>query len=174
MPDPIKKSTTYDPSTGETTFKASWSGISRGPITPKGTQRTVAARQEARSVSAKPSPTTTVKKTSGEREAVSFKSPTPAGVTSKAEIKAGSLPDKAPKTPLKKSDIYKIKTDFQNKKLSERFPGVSLDVAKRKHQKEIEKERKRVKKNEHWRSTDVEENRGAGGSTITNKACSSC
>ncbi len=129
MPDPIKKSTTYDPSTGETTFNASWSGISRGKITPKGTQRTVAARQA-------PKPVVVKKETSGERKAVSFKSPTPAkavgmDLKAKADIK-----ERAPES-IRREKI-KVKAEMEDKALLINNPGMKLEDVKRKIEKNKE------------------------------------
>jgi hypothetical protein len=135
MPDPIKKSTSYDPSTGETTFKASWNGISRGKIAPKGTQRTVAARQAVKNVPSRPS--TTTKETSGERKAVAFKSPTPAkavgmDLKAKADIK-----ERSPQS-IRKEKI-KVKAEMEDKALLQNNPGMSLSEIKRKQEKEKEK-----------------------------------
>lgn len=129
MPDPIKKSTSYDPSTGETTFKASWNGISKGKITPKGTQRTVASRQAVKNVSARP----TVKETSGERTAVSFKSPTPAkavgmDIKAKADIK-----ERAPES-IRREKI-KVKAEMEDKALLQNNPGMKLEDIKKRNQK---------------------------------------
>lgn len=126
MPDPIKKSTSYNPSTGETTFNASWSGISRGKITPKGTQRTVAARQVSRPVVVK-------KETSGERTAVAFKSPTAAkevgmDLKAKADIK-----ERAPES-IRREKI-KVKAEMEDKALLQNNPGMKLEDIKRRNQK---------------------------------------
>lgn len=131
MPDPIKKSTTYDPSTGETTFKASWNGISRGKITPKGTNRTVAARQATKPVAAKP--VAAKKETSGERTAVAFKSPTPAkavgmDLKAKADIK-----ERSPES-IRREKI-KVKAEMEDKALLINNPGMKLEDIKRRNQK---------------------------------------
>ena len=137
MPDPIKKTTSYDPSTGETTFKASWSnssnGISRGPITPKTTQRTVAARQVSKPASKVVASRT---ESAGQRIAVAFKSPTPADVTSKSEIKAPSLPNKAEKDwrEVRKEQV-KVKAEMKDKALLQNNPGMKLEDIKREQQK---------------------------------------
>ncbi len=129
MPDPIKKSTTYDPSTGETTFKASWNGISRGGITPKGTQRTVAARQAVRNVSAR----SIVKETSGERKAVSFKSPTPAKEVG-MDIKANANIKERASESIRREKI-KVKAEMEDKALLQNNPGMKLEDIKRRNQK---------------------------------------
>ena len=154
MPDQIKKTTSYDPSTGETTFKASWSSqgqkISRGPVTPKPTQRTVAARQISNPASKM---VASRSESAGQRIAVAFKSPTMADRTDKPEIKS-SANVQVPTTPLTRKEIFDIKTNLETEKLKQRFPGVSIDEAKRLKQKEIDKASKEsAKKSGYQRNT---------------------
>jgi hypothetical protein len=134
MPDPIKKTTSYDPATGETTFRASWSGsksnISRGPITPKTTQRTVAARQVS-------SPASKVvasrSESAGQRMAVAFKSPTAAGTTG-MELKAkADVKERAPES-IRREKI-KVKAEMDDKALLINNPGMKLEDIKRRDQK---------------------------------------
>lgn len=164
MPDPIKKTTSYDPSTGETTFKASWSGnrssISRGPITPKTTQRTVAARQTSKPI-VKRTPT------SGERIAVAFKSPTMADRTDKPEIKSSAKVEIA-KKPLTRKEVFEIKSKAESDDLAKRYPGMSTSEARIKKQKEAEKYSiKQSKKSGYQKST-------GGDNSSKQKDASSC
>lgn len=134
MPDPIKKSTSYDPSTGETTFKASWSnssnGISRGPITPKTTQRTVAARQVSKPAS---KVVASRSESSGQRMAVAFKSPT-AAPAKDMELKAKvDVKERAPQS-IQKEKI-KVKAEMDDKALLINNPGMKLEDIKRRDQK---------------------------------------
>lgn len=134
MPDPIKKITSYDPSTGETTFKASWSnssnGISRGPITPKTTNRTVAARQVSKPAS---KVVASRSESSGQRMAVAFKSPTPASTTG-MELKAkADVKERAPQS-IRKEKI-KVKAEMDDKALLINNPGMKLEDIKRRDQK---------------------------------------
>lgn len=172
MPDPIKKTTSYDPSTGETTFKASWSGnrssISRGPITPKTTQRTVAARQVS-------SPASKIvasrSESAGQRMAVAFKSPTMADRTNKPEIKASPIPDKAPKAPLTKREIAEIKTKKDDEDLKKNYPGMSVEDARAKRYKErVHSAEKSAKENRRFNSV------GGGDNSSKQKsaACTTC
>ena len=130
MPDPIKKSTSYDPSTGETTFKASWNGISRGKITPKGTNRTVAARQATKPVVTRQDakPAAVKKETSGERTAVAFKSPTPAKAVG-MEPKAGADVSK----------MAKPDTRFLNRKMIEAKRETATIIQKEKDDELLKK-----------------------------------
>lgn len=137
MPDPIKKTTSYDPSTGETTFKASWSGsnsgISRGPITPKTTQRTVASRQVSRPAS---KIVASRSESAGQRMAVAFKSPTAAPAKG-MELKGGAdIKERAPQS-IKKEKI-KVKAEMDDKALLINNPGMKLEDIKRRDQKNKE------------------------------------
>jgi hypothetical protein len=133
MPDPIKKSTSYDPSTGETTFKASWagegSGISRGPITPKPTQRTVAARQVSSPASRV---VATRSESAGQRMAVAFKSPSAAGTVN---MEPKSSADASKIIPKDWRDVRKeqvsVKAEMENKKLLQDNPGMKIEDIKR-------------------------------------------
>lgn len=171
MPDPIKKTTSYDPSTGETTFKASWSGsnsgISRGPITPKTTQRTVAARQVSNPAS---KIVASRSESSGQRMAVAFKSPTPAGTTEKAEIKAGSLPDKKVTPKLTRGEVNKMKIEADNESLKSKYPGMSVEDARAKRYKERTKEAKKNTKENSFRSIGT----GDGSEKQKSGSCRTC
>lgn len=134
MPDPIKKTTSYDPSTGETTFKASWSGnkssVSRGPITPKTTNRTVAARQVSKPAS---KVVASRSESAGQRMAVAFKSPTSAGTTG-MELKAkADVKERAPES-IRREKI-KVKAEMDDKALLINNPGMKLEDIKRRDQK---------------------------------------
>jgi len=134
MPDPIKKTTSYDPSTGETTFKASWSGsnsgISRGPITPKTTQRTVAARQVSKPAS---KIVASRSESAGQRMAVAFKSPTSAPAKG-MELKGNAdIKERAPQS-IQKEKI-KVKAEMEDKALLQNNPGMKLEDIKRRDQK---------------------------------------
>lgn len=134
MPDPIKKTTSYDPSTGETTFKASWSGnkssVSRGPITPKTTNRTVAARQVSKPAS---KVVASRSESAGQRMAVAFKSPTAAGTTG-MELKAkADVKERAPES-IRREKI-KVKAEMDDKALLINNPGMKLEDIKRRDQK---------------------------------------
>ena len=147
MPDPIKKTTSYDPSTGETTFKASWSnsgnGISRGPITPKTTQRTVAARQVSNPAS---KVVATRSESAGQRMAIAFKSPTPAGTTG-MELKGNNdISKKAPIKTESSEDFRKRNLRFNNdlrrkedeESLLKSYPGKTLEQAYKQREKNKE------------------------------------
>lgn len=171
MPDQIKKSTTYDPSTGETTFRASWSGskssISRGPITLKPTQRTVAARQ----VSSPASRVVASRSNSeGQRIAVAFKSPTAAGTTEKAEIKAGSLPDKKVTPKLTRGEVNKMKIEADNESLKSKYPGMSIEDARAKRYKERTKAAEKSAKESSFRSMGT----GDGSEKQKSATCTRC
>lgn len=134
MPDPIKKTTSYDPSTGETTFKASWSGsnsgISRGPITPKTTQRTVASRQVSKPAS---KIVASRSESAGQRMAVAFKSPTAAPAKG-MELKGNAdIKERAPQS-IQKEKI-KVKAEMEDKALLQNNPGMKLEDIKRRDQK---------------------------------------
>jgi len=134
MPDPIKKTTSYDPSTGETTFKASWSGsnsgISRGPITPKTTQRTVASRQVSKPAS---KIVASRNESAGQRMAVAFKSPTAAPAKG-MELKGGAdIKERAPQSIQKEK--LKVKAEMNDKALLINNPGMKLEDIKRRDQK---------------------------------------
>ena len=134
MPDPIKKTTSYDPSTGETTFKASWSGsnsgISRGPITPKTTQRTVASRQVSKPAS---KIVASRSESAGQRMAVAFKSPTAAPAKG-MELKGNAdIKERAPQS-IQKEKI-KVKAEIEDKALLQNNPGMKLEDIKRRDQK---------------------------------------
>lgn len=166
MPDPIRKSTSYDPSTGETTFKASWSGnrssISRGPITPKTTQRTVAARQANK-------PLVSRTPTAGERMAIAFKSPTMADRTDKPEIKSSAVVE-LPNKPLSRREIFEIKDSAEKEKLAKKYPGMSQTEARIKQQKEAEKNNKeQAKKSGYQKNTG-----GSNSEKQKSGACRTC
>lgn len=137
MPNPIKKTTSYDPSTGETTFRASWSnssnGISRGPITPKPTQRTVASRQAS-------SPASRIvasrSESAGQRMAVAFKSPTAAPAKDMDLSSNVDIKNKAPQSIQREK--VKVKAEMEDKALLQNNPGMSLDEIKRRNQKNQE------------------------------------
>ena len=134
MPDPIKKTTSYNPSTGETTFKASWSGsnsgISRGPITPKTTQRTVASRQVYKPAS---KIVASRSESAGQRMAVAFKSPTAAPAKG-MELKGNAdIKERAPQS-IQKEKI-KVKAEMEDKALLQNNPGMKLEDIKRRDQK---------------------------------------
>jgi hypothetical protein len=156
MPDPIKKSTSYDSSTGETTFKASWSGnrssISRGPITPKTTQRTVAARQANK-------PLVSRTPTAGERVAVAIKSPTAAGVVRDKPEEKSSAKVEVAKKPLSRKEIFEIKDSAEKERLAKKYPGMSQADARIKQQKEAEKYTK-----EQAKKSGYQKNTGGGNS----------
>ncbi len=171
MPDPIKKSTTYDPSTGETTFRASWSGssnsFSRGPVTPKPTQRTVAARQ----VSSPASKVAASRSNSeGQRIAVAFKSPTAApakGMDLKSDV---DIKEKAPQSIRKEKIEIKTKLEKEqfNKNVMESYPGKTLEQATEKYYKEKDRrERKGAREVERDRVSNLAgpNKRGSGGCT---------
>ena len=168
MPDPIKKTTNYDPSTGETTFKASWSGnrssISRGPITPKTTNRTVASRQVSNPAS---KVVATRSDSAGQRMAVAFKSPTMADRTDKPEIKSSAKVEIA-KKPLTRKEVFDIKSKAESDDLAKRYPGMSTSEARIKKQKEAENySRQQSKKSGYQKST-------GGDSSSKQKDASSC
>lgn len=174
MPDPIKKTTSYDPSTGETTFKASWSnssnGISRGPITPKTTQRTVAARQVSKPAS---KVVATRSDSAGQRMAVAFKSPTPAGTTG-MELKAkADVKERAPQSIHKEKLKVKAKYESEafDKKVMEMYPGKTLEKATEKYYNVKNRQDKRGEREveKDWQSR-------VGGSNSKNKsgACRTC
>lgn len=134
MPDPIKKTTSYNPFTGETTFKASWSGsnsgISRGPITPKTTQRTVASRQVYKPAS---KIVASRSESAGQRMAVAFKSPTAAPAKG-MELKGNAdIKERAPQS-IQKEKI-KVKAEMEDKALLQNNPGMKLEDIKRRDQK---------------------------------------
>lgn len=168
MADPIKKIKTYDPSTGETTFKASWSskGITKGSskssgVSSRPTNRTVAARQASR-------PLVSKRESSGERIAVAFKSPTPAGVVrNKPEIKSSANVE-VPKKPVTRREIYQIKSKAEADELAKKYPGMSVDDARKKKQKEAEKYTKKQAK-----KTGYQKNTG-GDNSSKQKDASSC
>jgi hypothetical protein len=185
MPDPIKKSTTYDPSTGETTFKASWNGISRGKIAPKGTQRTVAARQAVRNVPAKSAPTPTVKETSGERKAVAFKSPTPAKAVG-MEPKAGTDVSKMakPYTGSLRRKMIEAKQQTANaiqkekeEDLLKKNPGKTLNQIYNKQYREEKRSYRKGERELHRENTRILK-RDSGGGGVQDKqksgACRTC
>lgn len=137
MPEPIKKTTSYNPSTGETTFKASWSGnkssISRGPIIPKTTQRTVAARQVSNPASKVVASRT---ESAGQRIAVSFKSPTSAPAKD-MDLKANTdIKERAPES-IRREKI-KVKAEMEDKALLQNNPGMKLEDIKKEQQKNKE------------------------------------
>jgi hypothetical protein len=160
MAGPIKKIKTYDPSTGETTFKASWSSKGSG-VSSRPTNRTVAARQASR-------PTVSRRESAGERIAVAFKSPTAAGVVrNKPEIKSSAKVE-APKKPLTRKETFEIKSKAEAEDLAKRYPGMSVDDARKKKQKEAEKyTKKQAKKTGYQKST-------GGDSSSKQKDASSC
>lgn len=174
MPDPIKKTTSYDPSTGETTFKASWSnssnGISRGPITPKTTQRTVAARQVSKPAS---KVVATRSESAGQRMAVAFKSPTPAPAKD-MELKGNAdMKSRAPQSIQKEKNQIKskyAKEEF-DKKVTEMYPGKTLEKATEKYYNVKNRQDKRGEREaeKDWQSR-------VGGSNGKNKsgACRTC
>jgi len=168
MPDPIKRTTAYNPVTGETTYKASWSGsenkMSRGPITPKPTQRTVYARQVNKTAYTKTP-------TSGERTLVTFKSPTPAPSTNKAEIKSTPVPANAAKVPLTKREIIGIKVKKDEETLKKEYPKMTIEEARAKRYKEITKTSEKAnKENRKYRSV------GPGDTSSKQKgtSCKTC
>lgn len=170
MPDPIKKTTSYDPSTGETTFKASWSGsnsgISRGPITPKTTQRTVAARQ----VSAPASKIVASRSESaGQRMAIAFKSPTLADRTDSQEIKSSATVE-ATKKPLSRKEVFEMKSKVESEDLAKKYPGMSTSEARIKKQKEAEKySTQQSKKSGYQKNTS-----GDNSSKQKSTGCTTC
>lgn len=163
MPDPIKKTTSYDPSTGETTFKASWSssnsGISRGPITPKTTQRTVAARQVAAPAS---KIVASRIESAGQRMAVAFKSPTAASAKD-MELKGNAdIKERAPES-IRREKI-KVKAEMEDKALLQNNPGMKLEDIKRNIQKNkeaaIRKSNRSVKDSGGFFSNDKQKSTG--------------
>ncbi len=174
MPDPIKKTTSYDPSTGETTFKASWSnssnGISRGPITPKTTQRTVASRQISKPAS---KIVASRSESAGQRMAVAFKSPTAAPAKG-MELKGGAdIKERAPQSIQKEKNQIKskyAKEEF-DKKVTEMYPGKTLEKATEKYYNVKNRQDKRGEREaeKDWQSR-------VGGSNGKNKsgACRTC
>lgn len=186
MPDPIKKSTSYDPSTGETTFKASWNGISRGKITPKGTQRTVAARQATRPVVAKQSSTPTAKENSGERTAVSFKSPTPAkavGMEPKAGADISKMAKSDPRLINRKMIEAKRQTATiiqkeKEEELLKKNPGKSLKQIYNKQYREKNRSYRQGERQLHRQNQSIQkrDSGGGNGGNFKNKdsACRTC
>jgi hypothetical protein len=174
MPDPIKKTTSYDPSTGETTFKASWSGsnsgISRGNITPKTTQRTVAARQISNPAS---KIVASRSESAGHRMAVAFKSPTPAPAKD-MELKSNAdMKSRAPQSIQKEKLKVKAKYDSEafDKKVMEMYPGKTLEKATEKY---YNVKNRQDKKGEREAEKDWQSR--VGGSNGKNKsgACRTC
>lgn len=175
----ITTSTSYDPETKETTIKKSWSNTRSGSLrTPVKSSSTPIRKTN---VSSKPAPRViskpTVSKTPisattrGERTMTSFPSPTPAGQTMKAEIKAGSLPDRKVTPKLTRKEIFDIKTNLETDKLKQRFPGMTIEQAKRKKQKESEEYYKKQSK-----STGYQKNTGGDNSSkqVNARACKGC
>jgi len=186
MPDPIKKTTSYDPSTGETTFKASWSnssnGISRGPITPKTTQRTVAARQVSKPAS---KVVATRSESAGQRMAVAFKSPTPAGMTG-MELKGNNdIAKMAPKkvktaeqlrvenirfsNEIAKKDAYEERKKAAIKQYPNKTPEKALEKFNNVKDREYKKEKREQKRGEREVERDWQSRIGGSGSKSAKK-----
>jgi hypothetical protein len=99
---------------------------------------------------------------------VAFKSPTAAGVVrNKPEIKSSAKVEVA-KKPLTRKETFEIKSKAEAEDLAKRYPGMSVDDARKKKQKEAEKyTKKQAKKTGYQKST-------GGDSSSKQRDASSC